>query len=65
MAALGRHEHRHLAELLGRGQRLGGGVLREVRTVHLGQQQDGHQITPASFLSLSTSSSTEATLTPA
>ena len=52
------------AERLGGGQRLVGGVL-ERGVVVFGKQQRGHQSTPASFLSLATSSATMPTLMPA
>ena len=52
------------AHRLRRGHRLGGGVV-QVRVVVLGEDQDGHQITPASVFSFAISSSTEPTLTPA
>src|SRR5690606_22989499 len=57
-------EHMHLAaQRLGRGQRLGGGILQALVVV-FGNQQRRHQITPASF-SLPTSSATEPTFAPA
>ena len=52
------------AKRLGGGQRLVGRVL-ERRIVVLGEKKCRHQIAPASFLSLSTSSATDFTLTPA
>src|SRR5665647_3952072 len=48
----------------GGGQRLVGGILQQ-GVVVFGNQQRGHQITPASFLSFETSSATSLTLTPA
>ena len=51
------------AQLGGRGQRLVGGVLQRGVFV-FGNQQRGHQRTPASFLSFDTSSATSLTLTP-
>jgi hypothetical protein len=58
-------QHVDLAEALHGGQRLGGGVEREIRAVELRDQKNGHQITPASSFSFATSSSTLATRTPA
>ena len=52
------------AEALRGGHRLGRRVVQR-RVVVLGEHQDGHQITPASVLSFSSSSSTEPTFTPA
>ncbi len=52
------------AERLGGGQRLVGRVL-ERDIVVLGEEKCRHQIAPASFLSLSTSSATDFTFTPA
>ena len=46
------------------GDGLGGGVV-EMRVVVLGENENGHQSTPASVLSLAISSSTEPTFTPA
>ena len=63
--ALARHQHMHgLAERLGGGERLVGGVLERLVVV-LGDEKRRHQMTPASFLSLSTSSATVFTLAPA
>ena len=63
--ALAGDQHMHsAAERLGGGQRLVGGVLERLVVV-LGDEKRGHQITPASFLSLSTSSATVFTLAPA
>ena len=63
--ALARDQHMHrLAQRLGGGERLVGRVLERLVVV-LGDQKRRHQITPASFLSLSTSSATVFTLTPA
>ena len=52
------------AQRLGGGQRLAGRVLERLVVV-LGDEKRGHQISPISFLSLSTSSPTVFTLTPA
>ena len=63
-AILAGDQHVHVAaQRLGGGQRLGGRVLERLVVV-LGEQKRGHPSTPASFLSLSTSSATEPTLTP-
>ena len=64
-AGLARDQHvDRLPERLRGGQRLVGRVLERLVVV-LGEQQRGHQISPISFLSLSTSSPTVFTLTPA
>src|SRR5262249_56778085 len=64
-AALARDQHMHVAtQRLGGGQRLVGRVLERLVVV-LGEKERGHQINPISFLSLSTSSPTDFTLTPA
>ena len=58
-------QHVHIAAHLERcTQRLMGGVL-QMRVVVLGNEKHGHQITPASVLSLATSSATDFTFTPA
>ena len=60
-----RDEHGDVAaHRLRRSHGLGGGVVQRAVVV-LGQDQDRHQITPASDFSLAISSSTEPTLTPA
>ena len=65
LAAGAGDQHVHIgADALGRGERLVGRVLERLVVV-LGNQQRRHQIAPASFLSLSTSSATVFTLTPA
>src|SRR5581483_5102427 len=64
-AAIGaRHQHMHLAaELLRRAKRLGRGVA-QGPVVVFGKKERGHHSTPASFFSLPTRSTTEATLMP-
>ena len=63
-AILAGDQNMHVAaERLGGGERLVGGVL-ERFVVVLGDEKRGHQSTPASSLSLPTSSATEPTLTP-
>jgi hypothetical protein len=52
------------ADLFGGGQRLVGSVLERLVVV-LGEKKNRHQIAPASFFSLSMSSATVLTLTPA
>ena len=65
LAARAGDEDVHVAaERLGGGQRLVGRVLERLVVV-LGEEEGRHQIAPASFLSLSTSSATVLTLTPA
>src|SRR5450631_3696892 len=56
------HMHRR-RERFGGGQRLVGRVLEHLVVV-LGNEEGGHDNTPASFLSLSTSSATDFTFTP-
>ena len=64
-AVLSRHEDVDVAaHRPGGGDRLRGGLV-QARIVVLGQDQDGHQITPASVFSFAISSSTEPTFTPA
>ena len=61
---LARHQHMHVgAERFGGGERLVGGILERLVVV-LGDEECCHDRTPASFLSLSTSSATVLTLTP-
>src|SRR6266508_825447 len=63
--ALAGDHHVHVrAERLGGGQRLVGRVLQRLVVV-LGDEERGHDSTPTSFLSLSTSSPTVFTFTPA
>ena len=65
LGALARDQHVDIgAEGCGRRQRLVGRVL-DPGIVVFGNQQRGHQSTPASVLSLLTSSATSLTLTPA
>ena len=64
-AAFAGDQHMHVAaERLGSGQRLVGRILERLVVV-LGEQERGHDSTPTSFLSLSTSSPTVFTFTPA
>ncbi len=64
LASGARDQHMDFAaESLGRGERLGGGAVQRLVVV-LGDQERGHQITPALF-SFSTSSAGEPSLTPA
>src|SRR5260370_28057816 len=64
-AALAGDQHMHIAaERLGGGQRLVSRILERL-VVLLGEKERGHQINPISFLSLSTSSPTVLTFTPA
>ena len=53
-----------LAQRFGRGQSLGGGFI-EFAVLNFSENQNRHQITPASSFSLTTSSAAEPTLTPA
>ena len=64
VATLSGDQHMHLAQGLDRRDRLGHRVRRQLATIHIRQQKNSHQITPASF-SFATSSSTEPTLMPA
>ena len=57
------HQHAHLAQFAARRHGVQGGRLQGVVIV-FGDDQDAHQITLASFLSLSTSSATLPTMTP-
>ena len=59
------HKHMHLAQTRDGRQRLGNLIGRQMPLVHIRNQQNGHQITPASSLSFAISSATEPTLTPA
>ena len=59
------HEDMHRrAEGDGRGQGLGGGVV-QLAAVNFRKEKSRHQSTPASFLSLPTSSATDPTFAPA
>ena len=63
-AILAGDQHMHVgAERFGRAERLGGRILKYLVVV-LGDQKRGHYSTPASSLSLPTSSATDATLAP-
>ncbi len=64
-AILAGHQHMDGAAKSGRGGHGLGRRILERRIVVFGNDERGHQITPASFLSLSRSSATDFTLTPA
>ena len=59
------HQQMHFAEASHSRQRFGNRISGKLATIHIGQKENSHQITPASSLSFAISSSTEATLTPA
>ena len=65
IAARAGNQHMHVAQARHGGQGFRHGVNRQSAFVHIGNQKNGHQITPASSLSFAISSATEATLTPA
>ena len=65
LRALPRDEHVDLAAQLARGGQRLARLLGQGLVVMFGQDQSRHQITPSAFFNLSTSSSTEPTMTPA
>ncbi|AEM42400.1 hypothetical protein KVU_2561 [Ketogulonicigenium vulgare WSH-001] len=59
-----RDQYCHIAQGARAGDRTGGRIRDQRARLHFGQNQNSHQITPAAF-SFATSSSTEATISPA
>ena len=58
-------QHMHFAKRSNSSKGFRHGIRRQSAFVYISNQQNGHQITPASSLSFAISSSTEPTLTPA